>query len=264
MPTNQLITEEAERAALLLEARIEGDSRYTLRTSARAFAKGAEFALNLARSQQPTQVAQAPAASGGAEGFWLAPMEPDRMMLDAYCNQSGNFQSARSDWNAMRDSWLYRHPAPPSAQPVGDPSDLAGAIAWLKSEEMNAGPRTLKAIATVLASLPAAPVAAPEPVAHGPINCAHDSGVTCGQDGQHCATFIKCSAMGCQRPAAPQPLPPAAQQQAPAGWVMAPREPTEAMELAAEVLKPRGYADLYRAMFAAAPSLGAMGESEHG
>ena len=207
---------------------------------------------------------QAPTASGGAEGFWLAPMEPDMMMLDAYCNQSGNFQSARSDWNAMRDSWLCRHPAPPSAQPVGEPSDLAGAIAWLKSEEMNAGPRTLKAIATVLASLPAAPVAAPEPVAHGPINCAHDSGVTCGQDGQHCATFIKCSAMGCQRPAAPQPLPPAAQQQAPAGWVMAPREPTEAMELAAEVLKPRGYADLYRAMFAAAPSLGAMGESEHG
>jgi hypothetical protein len=36
-------------ADLLIEARIEGDSRYTLRTSAVAFAKGAEFALNIAR-----------------------------------------------------------------------------------------------------------------------------------------------------------------------------------------------------------------------
>ena len=161
---------------------------------------------------------QAPTASGVPEGFWLAPMEPDRMMLDAYCNQSGNFQSARSDWNAMRDSWLYRHPAPPSAQPVGDPSDLAGAIAWLKSEEMNAGHRTLKAIATVLASLPTPPVAAPEPVARNIKDVirgepdAEDFGVPAefASRAENYARYVVSTL------AAPQPLPPAAQQQAPA------------------------------------------------
>lgn len=40
---------EAQRDDILTECRIEGDSRYTLRTSAQAFLKGAEFALNISR-----------------------------------------------------------------------------------------------------------------------------------------------------------------------------------------------------------------------
>jgi hypothetical protein len=34
-------------------------------------------------------------------GYALVPIEPTREMLDAYCNQDGKFQSARSDWRAM-------------------------------------------------------------------------------------------------------------------------------------------------------------------
>lgn len=42
---------DSELESLLLDARREGDSRYTLRTSAVAFAKGAEFAINMLRHE---------------------------------------------------------------------------------------------------------------------------------------------------------------------------------------------------------------------
>jgi hypothetical protein len=49
--------------------------------------------------------------------YALVPVEPTREMLDAYCNQDGKFQSARSDWRAM----LAAAPTPPVDAVPGEP-----------------------------------------------------------------------------------------------------------------------------------------------
>lgn len=66
-------------AELLNEARIEGDSRYTLRTSAVAFAKGAEFALNIARRY----LASPPPQATGA------PSDTQVIAMNPYLNDEG-------------------------------------------------------------------------------------------------------------------------------------------------------------------------------
>lgn len=59
-----------------------------------------------------------------AEGFWLAPMEPDEDMLFAGTRVTmGNMQLA---WNAMRDNYLARA-TPPSAPPREGWQDIATA-----------------------------------------------------------------------------------------------------------------------------------------
>jgi hypothetical protein len=89
------------------EARHEGDSRYTLRGSAVAFAKGAEFALNIAKAALSAQ----PAAQSAQEWISVEDRLPDTARRVLACNPLGYVGAAtysNGHWNGIggANGWM--------------------------------------------------------------------------------------------------------------------------------------------------------------
>jgi hypothetical protein len=79
-------------------------------------------AAELRRQHAEIESLRAQLAARVPDGWKLVPVEPTKEMLDAYVNNAGCFQSARSDWAAMLSA------APSQQAPVqGEP---VAAAAW--------------------------------------------------------------------------------------------------------------------------------------